>query len=158
MSSGQPSVSLHITNLNHQIPKAGKPHSASPVAPAALPAPIDRSPPSTLAEIRRALYGLCSLYGKVLDVVHTRSARVRGTAFVVFRDLASSTQALRALDGEIFYARQLVSSRAHLIRMYHLSRQGETSASISLFRLPDERPIVPPLPNSDPPPHPAASR
>lgn len=49
------------------------------------------------------------MYGKVLDVVHTRDPKVRGTAFIVFRDLASSTSALRGLDGEGFFGKQLVS-------------------------------------------------
>lgn len=60
-------------------------------------------------ELRRNLYALFSVYGKVLDVVHTRSPKTRGTAFVVFRDLASSTSALRGLDGEGFFGKQLVS-------------------------------------------------
>lgn len=41
--------------------------------------------------------------------MHTRDPKVRGTAFVVFRDLASSTSALRGLDGEGFFGKQLVS-------------------------------------------------
>lgn len=52
-----------------------------------------------------------SLYGKVLDIVHTRNPKVRGTAFVVYRDLASSTAALRGLDGEGFFGRSLVCNK-----------------------------------------------
>ncbi|KAK4704091.1 hypothetical protein P7C70_g2122, partial [Phenoliferia sp. Uapishka_3] len=58
-------------------------------------------------ELRRALYGLFSLYGKVIDVVHTRDPQVRGTAFIVFSDLSSSTSAMRGLDGESFFGKQL---------------------------------------------------
>ncbi|KAM0788771.1 hypothetical protein ACM66B_002861 [Microbotryomycetes sp. NB124-2] len=78
--SGQPNVTLHVSNLDSKVKKD---------------------------ETRRTLYALFSSYGKVLDVVHTRSAHTRGTAFVVFRDLASSTAAMRGLDGEGFYGRQL---------------------------------------------------
>lgn len=46
----------------------------------------------------------------MLDVVHVRSPKARGTAFVVFRDLASSTAAMRGLDGESFYGKSLVST------------------------------------------------
>ncbi|KAI5479245.1 U1 small nuclear ribonucleoprotein A [Pseudohyphozyma bogoriensis] len=63
-------------------------------------------------ECRRALYSLFTLYGKVLDVVHTRNPKTRGTAFVVFRDLAASTAAMRGLDGESFFGRQLKISYA----------------------------------------------
>lgn len=62
-----------------------------------------------LAEIRRSLYCLFATYGKVLDVVHVRKPKTRGTAFVVFRDLASTTAAMRGLDGESFYGKSLVS-------------------------------------------------
>ena len=34
---------------------------------------------------------------------------MRGTAFVVFKDLQGSTAALRGLDGEGFFGKQLVS-------------------------------------------------
>ncbi|SCZ99221.1 BZ3500_MvSof-1268-A1-R1_Chr7-1g09438 [Microbotryum saponariae] len=57
--------------------------------------------------LKRSLYVLFGLYGKVLDVVHVRAAKVRSTAFIVFRELAPATAALRALDGEAFYGLQL---------------------------------------------------
>ncbi|KAK4055691.1 hypothetical protein OIV83_000237 [Microbotryomycetes sp. JL201] len=78
--SGQPNVTLHVSNLDSKVKKD---------------------------ETRRTLYALFSAYGKVLDVVHKRGTSTRGQAFVVFRDLASSTAALRGLDGEGFYGRQL---------------------------------------------------
>ncbi|GAA6004710.1 hypothetical protein JCM11491_002203 [Sporobolomyces phaffii] len=78
--SNQPSVTLYVSNLNTKVPKE---------------------------EVRRSLYCLFNVYGKVLDVVHVRRDKLRGTAFVVFRDLASSTSALRALDGEGFYGKSL---------------------------------------------------
>ncbi|KDE07945.1 hypothetical protein MVLG_01852 [Microbotryum lychnidis-dioicae p1A1 Lamole] len=80
MSATHPSVSLYVSNLNINIKKD---------------------------ELKRSLYVLFGLYGKVLDVVHVRAAKVRSTAFIVFRELAPATAALRALDGEAFYGLQL---------------------------------------------------
>ncbi|GAA6041872.1 hypothetical protein JCM8097_004520 [Rhodosporidiobolus ruineniae] len=81
-----PSVTLYLSGLNYSVaPKQ---------------------------ELRRSLYSLFSTYGKVLDVVHSREQRVRGSAWVVFRDLASSTAAMRALDGESFYGKGLRISYA----------------------------------------------
>lgn len=80
MSGNPPSVTLYVSNINTKIPKE---------------------------EVRRSLYALFSIYGKVLDVVHVRKEKVRGTAFLVFRDLASSTAAMRGLDGEGFYGKSL---------------------------------------------------
>ncbi|GAA6012054.1 hypothetical protein JCM10207_005111 [Rhodosporidiobolus poonsookiae] len=82
----QPSVTLYLTNLNYSL------------------VPKD--------ELRRSLYTLFSAYGKVLDVVHSRAQKVRGAAWVVFRDLASSTAAMRGLDGESFYGKGLRISYA----------------------------------------------
>jgi U2 small nuclear ribonucleoprotein B'' len=60
-------------------------------------------------EIKRQLYCLFITYGKILDVVATKIGSMKGQAFVVFMDLASSTAALRAMDGFIFYDKPLVS-------------------------------------------------
>jgi U2 small nuclear ribonucleoprotein B'' len=60
-------------------------------------------------ELRRQLYCLFSTYGKILDVVATRAQGMRCQAFVVFQDLASSTAALRGLEGFSFYESSLVS-------------------------------------------------
>ncbi|UZJ56705.1 hypothetical protein CBS101457_006025 [Exobasidium rhododendri] len=58
-------------------------------------------------ELRRQLYCLFSTYGKILDVVATRAQGMRCQAFVVFQDLASSTAALRGLEGFSFYDNSL---------------------------------------------------
>lgn len=60
-------------------------------------------------DLRRALYMLCSTYGPVLDVVALRTMKMRGQAHVVFRDVQTATQAMRALQGEDFLGRELVS-------------------------------------------------
>ncbi|KAJ1978189.1 hypothetical protein H4R34_003296 [Dimargaris verticillata] len=50
-------------------------------------------------ELRRSLYHLFSAYGRVLDVRAYRTHRLRGQAFVVFRDVTAATTALRQLNG-----------------------------------------------------------
>jgi U2 small nuclear ribonucleoprotein B'' len=60
-------------------------------------------------EIKRQLYCLFITYGKILDIVATKIGSMKGQAFIVFTDLASSTAALRAMDGFIFYDKPLVS-------------------------------------------------
>lgn len=51
---------------------------------------------------------LFSTYGPVLDIVALKTMKMRGQAHVVFRDVQASTQAMRALDGQMFLGRQLV--------------------------------------------------
>ncbi|RAL62515.1 hypothetical protein DID88_005080 [Monilinia fructigena] len=50
-------------------------------------------------DLRRELYTLCSTYGPVLDVVALKSMKMRGQAHVVYRDIQTATQAMRALQG-----------------------------------------------------------
>lgn len=59
-------------------------------------------------ELKRQLYSLFIAYGKIIDIVATKVNGMKGQAFIVYQDLASSTAALRALDGFIFYEKPLV--------------------------------------------------
>lgn len=61
------------------------------------------------ADIRISLYTLFSTYGPVLDVVALKTMKMRGQAHVVFRDVHTATQAMRALDGFEFLGMPLVS-------------------------------------------------
>lgn len=88
-TSRQPNQTLYIYNLNTKTKKP---------------------------ELRRQLYCLFSTYGKVIDVVATRTEKMRGQAFVVFRELSSATAARRALEGFEFYEKSLVSCYAWLYR------------------------------------------
>lgn len=59
-------------------------------------------------ELRRALYMLFSTYGPVLDVNAVRAKGMRGQAHIVFRDIQTSTQAMRTLQGFDFFGTEMV--------------------------------------------------
>ncbi|KIW20794.1 hypothetical protein PV08_01372 [Exophiala spinifera] len=63
-------------------------------------------------ELKRALYMLFSTYGPVLDIVTNRlgskGQSMRGQAHVVYRDIQTSTQAMRALQGFDFFGKEMV--------------------------------------------------
>lgn len=63
-------------------------------------------------ELKRALYMLFSTYGPVLDIVTSRvgakGQHMRGQAHVVFRDIQTSTQAMRALQGFDLFGKEMV--------------------------------------------------
>ncbi|KAJ3283998.1 hypothetical protein HK104_010133 [Borealophlyctis nickersoniae] len=63
-------------------------------------------------ELRRSLYHLFSPYGRILDIVALKTIKMRGQAFIVFRDIASATAALRSLQGFPFYDRPMKLSYA----------------------------------------------
>ena len=52
----------------------------------------------------------------MLDVVAMKTKKMRGQAHIVFRDIATSTQAMRALQGFDFFGKEMVSVAAHLLR------------------------------------------
>ncbi|KAN0086710.1 hypothetical protein V8E54_000398 [Elaphomyces granulatus] len=58
-------------------------------------------------DLRLSLYTLFSTYGTVLDVVAMKTVKMRGQAHVVFRDIQSSTQAMRALQGFDFFGKDM---------------------------------------------------
>lgn len=59
-------------------------------------------------DLRLSLYTLFSTYGPVLDVVALKTIKMRGQAFIVYRDIQASTQAMRALQGFEFFGREMV--------------------------------------------------
>jgi len=58
-------------------------------------------------DLKRALYQLFITYGDIIDIVHMRTPKMRGQAFVVFDDISGATAARRALDKFPFFGRPL---------------------------------------------------
>ncbi|XP_029920323.1 U2 small nuclear ribonucleoprotein B'' [Myripristis murdjan] len=54
-------------------------------------------------ELKRSLYALFSQFGQIVDIVALKTEKMRGQAFVVFKELAAATNALRQLQGFPFY-------------------------------------------------------
>uniref|UniRef100_A0A8C9G285 RRM domain-containing protein n=1 Tax=Pavo cristatus TaxID=9049 RepID=A0A8C9G285_PAVCR len=60
-------------------------------------------------ELKRSLYALFSQFGHVVDIVALKTMKMRGQAFVIFKELGSSTNALRQLQGFPFYGKPMPS-------------------------------------------------
>ncbi|XP_026464016.1 U1 small nuclear ribonucleoprotein A [Ctenocephalides felis] len=54
-------------------------------------------------ELIKSLYAIFSQFGQILDIVALRTLKMRGQAFVIFKEIASSTNALRSMQGFPFY-------------------------------------------------------
>ena len=54
-------------------------------------------------ELKKSLYAAFSQFGPILDVVALKTFRMRGQAFIVFRDIEAATQAVRQMQGFPFY-------------------------------------------------------
>ncbi|PIK54762.1 Chain A, Rna-Binding Domain [Apostichopus japonicus] len=72
----QPNFSIYINNLNEKVKKD---------------------------ELKKSLYAIFSQFGTILDIVAMKSLKMKGQAFVVFRDVPSATNALRSMQGFPFY-------------------------------------------------------
>ena len=83
-SSNQPNTTLYINNLNDKINKE---------------------------ELKSQLFALFTTYGKIIDIIASKSQKMRGQAFLVFTDLAGATSAMRACEGMMFYDKPLVSNQ-----------------------------------------------
>jgi len=90
-------------------------------------------------DLRVSLYMLFSTYGPVLDVVAVKTMKMRGQAHIVFRDIQTATQAMRALQGfdyfgmemEIQYAKSKSDTIAKLDGTFHkpAAAAGEVTAT-----------------------------
>ncbi len=92
-------------------------------------------------DLRRELYMLFSTYGPVLDVTATKTRKMRGQAHVLFREMHSATQALRACQGFEMSGKQMVRTSMGRYRdwlngvlMYCCRRRYHTRAT-GLIRL-----------------------
>ncbi|XP_014216743.1 U1 small nuclear ribonucleoprotein A-like [Copidosoma floridanum] len=72
----RPNNTIYINNLNEKIKKE---------------------------ELKKSLYAIFSQFGQILDIVALKSLKMRGQAFVIFKEISSATNALRAMQGFPFY-------------------------------------------------------
>lgn len=110
-SSNQPNTTLYVNNLNDKVNKE---------------------------ELRIQLYALFTSYGKIIDIVASKSQQMRGQAFLVFTDLAGATSAMRACEGMMFYDKPLVS-----ICISAYIRTQSPACHISVLTTPNQNRMLP---------------
>lgn len=76
VADARPNHTIYINNLNEKIKKD---------------------------ELKKSLYAIFSQFGQILDILVSRGLRMRGQAFVIFKELSSATSALRSMQGFPFY-------------------------------------------------------
>ncbi|CAH1099896.1 unnamed protein product [Psylliodes chrysocephalus] len=72
----RPNNTIYINNLNEKVKKE---------------------------ELKKSLYAIFSQFGQILDIVALKTIKMRGQAFVIFKEIQSSTNALRSMQGFPFY-------------------------------------------------------
>jgi len=72
----RPNHTIYINNLNEKVKKE---------------------------ELKKSLYAIFSQFGPILDIVALKTLRLRGQAWVIFKEINSATNALRSMQGFPFY-------------------------------------------------------
>uniref|UniRef100_UPI00358E7B44 U1 small nuclear ribonucleoprotein A-like n=1 Tax=Myxine glutinosa TaxID=7769 RepID=UPI00358E7B44 len=54
-------------------------------------------------ELKKSLYAIFSQFGQILNIVALKTLKMRGQAFVIFKEISSATNALRSMQGFPFY-------------------------------------------------------
>lgn len=72
----RPNHTIYINNLNEKIKKT---------------------------ELKKSLYAIFSQFGQIVDIVALKTLKMRGQAFVIFKEISSATNALRTMQGFPFY-------------------------------------------------------
>lgn len=54
-------------------------------------------------QMKQSLHAAFSQFGPIIDIVMRKSYRLRGQAFIIFRDIESAAKALRTMQGFPFY-------------------------------------------------------
>ena len=65
---------------------------------------------SLVTELKKSLFAIFSQFGHIVDIVASKTLKMRGQAFVVFKDVPSATNALRSMQGFPFYDKPMVSA------------------------------------------------
>ncbi|CAG9805286.1 unnamed protein product [Chironomus riparius] len=72
----RPSHSIYVNNLNEKVKKD---------------------------ELKKSLYAIFSQFGQILDIVALKTLKMRGQAFIIFKEISSATNAIRTMQGFPFY-------------------------------------------------------
>lgn len=107
----RPNHTIYINNLNEKIKKE---------------------------ELKKSLYAIFSQFGQILDIVALKTLKMRGQAFVIFKEISSATVALRSMQGFPFYDKPM--------RIQYAKLDSDVIAKVKgTFQ---ERPKRPKLPKS----------
>lgn len=96
----RPNHTIYINNLNEKIKKE---------------------------ELKKSLYAIFSQFGQILDIVAMKTLKMRGQAFVIFKEISSATVALRSMQGFPFYDKPMVNiiyNYKQVCKQHHTRRKN----------------------------------
>lgn len=75
-------------------------------------------------ELRKELYALFGVYGRIIDIVARSTVRMKGQAFIIFESASSAKSAMQALQGAPFFGNPLEISFSRSRSDFHTKRDG----------------------------------
>merc|ERR1712029_590781 len=72
----RPNHTIYINNLNEKVKKE---------------------------DLKKSLYAIFSQFGQILDIVALKTLKMRGQAFVIFKEVPSAVAAIKSMQGFPFY-------------------------------------------------------
>lgn len=72
------------------------------------------------SELKKSLYAIFSQFGQILDILVARTLKMRGQAFVIFKEVNSASNALRSMQGFPFYDKPMVYPPPHPLLFFYL--------------------------------------
>jgi len=97
----KPNHTIYIRNLNEKIRKEG-PYCL------VICTFIWRNQFFGWIELKKSLHAIFSQFGSIMDIHAKKSLKMRGQAFVIFKEISSATNALRSMQGFPFYDKPMV--------------------------------------------------
>jgi len=59
-------------------------------------------------ELKKSLYAIFSQFGQIMEIIALKTLKMRGQAFVVFKEITSANKALMSMQGFPFYDKPMV--------------------------------------------------
>lgn len=69
------------------------------------------------AELKKSLHAIFSQFGQIMDIVAVKNLKMRGQAFVIFKEIGSATQAMRSMQGFPFYDKPMVCKQSFSVSL-----------------------------------------
>jgi len=114
MAEPPASKTLYVQRLNDKISKLGTIHSPSRIIANAKSTP----------DLKQALYYLFTPYGRILDIIALKTMKMRGQAFIAFRNANDAERAKQKLQGFELYGKKMVGSMTSELAVRELPGWG----------------------------------
>lgn len=70
-----------------------------------------------ILELKKSLYAIFSQFGEIMEIIALKTLKMRGQAFVVFKEIPSASKALQSMQGFPFYDKPMVIIHSKMVHL-----------------------------------------